>query len=426
MNIFRGNRRFSPASAVAVYQRGLAAFEQGQFLDAIAELTEIAEQRSLSGTLACFYLGQAHLQQGLNELRLGRYPAAIRHLTSARELNPTAAGLPRYLLAGYVGADRFDLAVAELEKDRDTGSNDELLPIRLAYALMRDGQHERAVATLQQAIEQSPCRADFRYQLGLILASAEDTKGAMESLQEALRLAPMDPAVHQNLAMVLAARGEVVRAVRHLAIAQKLRPHDAYLAMLLTLAVQASQAVDPHSSVEPAPVGEFPHEREALDALSELITQDPDFVEAFLCLPESHVDPEIFAMLAEMLELALERHPEYADLHYHCSRVYARIGRTDSAISAADRAVRINPGYVQALIQIGKLYAQTDRSEEAVGRLQTAIQHGGDYPDVHHLLGELYRHKGRIEQARAAFTRALELNSNYRRAQSALAELASA
>ena len=35
-------------------------------------------------------------------------------------------------------------------------------------------------------------------------------------------------------------------------------------------------------------------------------------------------DQEVFTVLAETLEWALEGYPEYADLHYHCSQVYQR------------------------------------------------------------------------------------------------------
>ena len=163
---------------------------------------------------------------------------------------------------------------------------------------------------------------------------------------------------------------------------------------------------------------------EDLDALGELIVSQPDFVEAFLRLPESPMDTDVFAMLAKTLERALERQPDYADLHHHCARVYARLGRTEEAIGAAQSALRINPRYVQALIQLGDLYARTDRRDEAVDRLRDAIAAGGDYPDVHYMLGRLHLDLGDRDAARSEYRRALELNAHYGAAREALAELA--
>ena len=114
----------SQRNAAAAYQSGLAAFEQGRLVEAIELLTAIADLHNLSGTLARFYLGQAHLQHGLNELRMGRYASAARHLTSAREINPTTAGLARYLVACHVGRGRYDLAAVELEKAQDENRGD--------------------------------------------------------------------------------------------------------------------------------------------------------------------------------------------------------------------------------------------------------------------------------------------------------------
>jgi len=422
----RGRKTGHNRNAAATYQAGIAAFEQGRYNEAVELLSAIAEQRSLPGTLARFYLGQTHLHHGIDELRLGRYASAARHLTAAREINPNSDDLSRYLLASHVGQGRFDLAAAELEKARDEGRGDDALPIRLAHALARDGQHDRAVETLEKAVNGLPQRADLRVQLGLLHAAVERFDAAVTVFEDATALTPNDAAVRQHLALALGARGDTVPAVEHLAIAQKLCPHDAYTALLLTLAVDAAQAAGEDVDVEPTPAKTTSLDDAAIKTLGNVIVEDPDFVESFLSLPESEVDPEIFAMLAAILERALERHPDYADLHYHCSRVYARLGRTESAITKADRAVEINPRYAQALIQLGRLYSETDQSTEAIDRLHTAVQSGGDYPDVHFMLGELYQRDGKAEHARTEYRRALALNSDYTRAQDALNALATA
>ncbi|MEE8384398.1 MAG: tetratricopeptide repeat protein, partial [Dehalococcoidia bacterium] len=261
----------------------------------------------------------------------------------------------------------------------------------------------------------------------LLHAAAEEFDPAVEALSEAVARAPLDAEIRKNLGLALAAAGRARQAVEHLAIAQKLRPHDAYAALLLSLAVKADQAAettDGPLAVDPAPAEMAPADEAAIETLGDLLTKDPDFVEAFLSLPESEVDAEIFAMLAAVLGQALEKHPDYADLHHHCARVYGRLGRIESAITEESRAVEINPRYVQALIQLGRLYVQADRSGAAIQRLQAAIESGGDYPDVHFMLGELHRGEGRAPQACRAYRRALALNSDYTSARRALEALA--
>lgn len=424
------------AGAARDYQRGLAAFETGRYLEAIEALTAVAEGNNLPATLAGFYLAQAHVQQGIVDLNDQRYAAAAAHFTEARRINPDSRGLSGYLARCYAAQNRFDLVASEMQRsdasDASDGSanasrrdtTDPTRPIRLAHAFVRDGQLPRAMAVLQDAVEAAPHRADLRLHLALLHASIESFDEALALLERAAELAPLDADVQLHLALTLAAVGRTDEAVRHLSTAQRLRPYDAHVALLLTIAVQSRQ--DGRKAAARAPVRAVAaaapsEESDSLEALGDVMTSEPEFVEAFLSLPESDVDPQVFAMLAATLERALERRPDYADLHYHCSRVYARLGRTDSAIEKAGRAVEINPRYVQALIQLGRLYAQTDRREEAIDRLKGAIDAGGDYPDVHCLLGDLHRRCGDAPRARQAYRKALELNANYSRAQEALA-----
>lgn len=413
------NRRHGDAknrTAAARYQAGLAAYERADYVAAIEQLAPLENERGLPATLAKFYLAQSHIHVGIAALRIQDHATASRHFLAARRINPDAKGLPEYLAACHAGCGRFDLAAAEMERGLDAGSRERTLPIRLAHAFVKDGQVDRAVETLTEAIRTQPHRADLPYQLGVILAASDRHAEAETVLRAAARLAPADAAIRLQWGLVLATTGDTVGSLRELSAAQKLRPRDAYAGWLLTLASQAARV-----AVEPATLSRQELDDNGLDALGEVAAADPEFVEAFLLLPASDVDGSVFGMLAATLERALARHPEYADLHYHCSRVYARLGRTDEAITSAQRATSINPRYVQALIQLGRLYAQTNRSVAAIERLQAAIASGGDYPDVHYLMGELYRQRGQRVEARERYERALELNANFGAARKALA-----
>ncbi len=409
----------TPAQAAAIYQRGLAAFETQRFEDAVELLSVIGDAGNLTGTLARFYLGQAHTHCGVSELSAGRHAAAARHFNAARTINPDSANLSRYLAACHAGMGRFDLVATEIERGGQA-DDDKMQPIRLAHAFARDGRLPRAIETLVEVIDAEPCRVDVRLQLGLIYAAAEEFEDAICVLLEAAELAPLLPEVRQHLGLALAAVGDHSEAIEHLAVAQKLRPHDAHLGWLLTLAVDAARSTCVKLAIDPATGRLDAVDDRSLEVLGELITQEPDFVESFLRLPASDVDAEVFAMLAAIFERALEDRPEFADLHYHCSRVYQRLGRSGDAMHKADEALRINPQYVQALIQLGRLHAEADDGEQALERLAQAVEYGGDYPDVHCLIGELCRRKGDIDGARDAFRKALHLNTDYDRARQAL------
>lgn len=416
--------QMSAAAAADLYRRGMAAYEVGRYDEAIELLTSLADCRGLPADLARFYLGQAHMRRGMAELSAGNHAEAAGHFSAARAMNPNTANFSRHIAACYAADRRFDLAAAELERDRDT--RDRALPIRLAHAFARDGRLQRAVETLVEIIDSQPHRIDVRIELGLLYAAAEELEDAICVLQETAALAPLDAEVRRHLGLALAAAGDYGEAVEHLAVAQRLLPNDPDLALLLTMAIDAAGTSCIKLAIEPVSGELETVDDRSLDLLGDLITQDPDFVEAFLSLPETGLDETIFALLADILRRALESRPDFADLHYHCSRVHERLGHTESALREAHQAVELNPRYIQALIQLGRLYAALDRSEEAIDRLRAALACGADYPDVHFLLGELYRGCGHADSAREAYRRALELNADYTRAREALAAVENA
>jgi tetratricopeptide (TPR) repeat protein len=425
------------------YQDGLAAYEAGRLSEAVSTLTRIADREDLMGTLARFYLGQSHLQLGLAELRLGRFQTAEQHLRSAATLNPGAENLSTYLASCLIGQRRYDLAAKEYERQLKIGGDDDQTPVHLALVLWKHGLNEQALEVLHRAARQHPQRADYHFHLGLLYASMDEYEEAAAALRLAVAAAPLDFDARQHLGLILAAVGDWSGAFEHLRVAQRMRPQNAYVALQLSFASRAagvregiiapangetSDAVERQSDAsqpQAAPLHSRPDDR-AIECLAEIVLHNPEFVEAFLALPQTGIDPEVFAFLAATLEAALERHPEYADLHYHCSLVYGRLGRTDAAIEAARRALDTNPRFVQALIQLAQLYAETDREQDAIIRLRQAVDRGADYPDVHFLLGRLYRKNGDLARARLAFERALELNRSYSAAREALAELVAA
>lgn len=416
-----GRRRMSPAEAAALYREGLSAFEAGDYERAIGQLSQIDDGCSVSSTLAKFYLGQSHLKHGIELMNDGRHVQAVHHFNVARRLNPDAAGLSRYLATCYAAQRKFDLAADELDRSPDSDVDASTQAIRLAYALARNGQVQKGIETLIEAMDKTPHRIDVRRHLGMMYVASEQYVDAICIFQEAVELAPLDAELRRCFGMALAASEDHAEAAEQLSIAMRLRPNDAYLGALTAMAMEASKSTCVKVRVDPATDQLAPIDDCSIDSLSELIVSEPDFVEAFLALPQTGMDDEIFSLMAGVLERALAMNPEFADLHYHCARVYQRLGRMNEAIDEASRAVEINPRYVQALIQLGQLYASQDKTLEARDRLGRAILFGGDYPDVHYLIGELYRREGDVASAADSYRRALALNERYGRARDALA-----
>jgi len=277
---------------------------------------------------------------------------------------------------------------------------------------------------LRDGIREDPESAEVHFQLGTLLAALEQYDEAELRFTQALSIDRDHAEALVSLAMCRGVRNAPSEAVTYLQRAQARRPHDARIGLLLAQAAKAihqrGQVVGVRADI---PAQEPMADQRGIEDLSRVIEAEPDFVDAFLSIPVGEVDEHVFAMLLKTLELALERQPEHAELHYHCGRVLDRLGRREDAICQNERAVQIDPKFTRALIELGKLYGKTDRSDDATSRLEQAVAAGADYADVHYLLGNLYRDRGQLNRARSAYRRALTINERYEAAQKALQAL---
>jgi len=407
------------------YRLGMSAFAAGDDEEVISRLAPLAgETDSPRAALCRYYLARAHYRLGTRLFNEGRFAEAARHFQTAQSLNDLASDLAGYLARCYLHTGQDAQAAEHLETLLKRRPGDVQVRIQLALTRYRQGDFDAAVTILEQGLDYPTPHAELHYQLGILAAAREDYLRAERSFERAILADPTHAAAHERLAQVCSVNGRSERVLPLLQRAHELDPHNARIALQITLLAQTGGlAGKPPQIFRHPPERAIRFDKDAIEKLTQAITAEPEFVEAFLSLPETEVDREVFSMLAAILEHALRDHPEYADLHYHCGAVYKRLGRRLDAIHHTERAVAINPHYVRALIQLATLYAQTDQWAMGVERLEQALQAGGDDPDVHRLLGELYAVGGQPERARRAYRRALELDHNDRVAREALEAL---
>ncbi len=403
------------------YERGMAAYGQRRYADAVSLLeAAAAREGDPASTLARYYLSRSHHRLACELLQAGRHDQAAAHFTAAGELSPSTTDLPHYLADCYLAQRRFDAASHQLEQALALGHETGETWVRLALAQYQAGDPFRAVATLRQAVRHRPGDAEVHHQLGIVAAAMGELSQAQHHFEAAIARDPSHARALERLAQCCAIQGRHERALRYLERAHQIEPENSRIAWQLTLL--APEEAARILSVAPAARTRIDHR--ALDRLARIILEEPEFIDAFVALPPTAADPEVFLTLSATLRRTLEKHPGYADLQYRYGLVQQRLACSTQAIAAAERALQINPRYVNALILLAQLYAQTDRAADAVDRIEAAISAGADYPDVHCLMGRLCQRIGSIERARTAYRRALELNDQYQEAREALASLA--
>ena len=366
----------------------------------------------------------AAARRGLCLLGAGLYEKAESMFRRAQQTGWTDGSLPAFLAASLYGQGRAEdaaQAVAPSVVQRDAGT---AAQVRHALLLWEAGRPDDAIASLRHSVSKNPERAELHFQLGTLLSSMQDYEEAELRFTQAINLDRRHTEAWVSLAMCCGLRHAPREAVGYLQTAQKQRPNDLRIAMLLAQAAAAVQATGAEVCLQPAMPDEAYVDPAGVAELASVIQSDPDFVDAFLSISVTDLDKRVYAMLLATIELALERQPEHAELHFHCGQVLDRLGRREDAISATERARAIDPTFARALIELGRLYHRTNRRADAMARLEEAIRAGADYADVHLMLGDLYRDEGKTDRAKASYRRALALNDRYEAAEQALAALA--
>jgi len=183
-------------------QAGLAAKQQGNLPEAIAEFQKVTE---LAPQLAAGFvnLGAAYLDAH-------RYPAAIAPLKKALELNPQLPGADQMLGMALLSAGYAAEAIPHLQRTQGA----------LGIAQLKTGNLTEAIANLSAALKQQPNDPDLMYYLGR--ASGLFSKQIFDSLDASY---PDSPRAHQALAENYAVLRQVPQAEKEYREALRLRPY---------------------------------------------------------------------------------------------------------------------------------------------------------------------------------------------------------
>lgn len=405
------------------YQEGVQAYRAGDFPAAIDCLRGLLDQGDLAGRLARYYTAMSHRGLARDHIRSGDYAQAAQELGQATVLVGNHADLAGYLLAVYARTGQRELFAQQAERMAHQQPADALAQVSLAQAQWQSGRRPLAILTLTQAIRHLGDLAILHVNMGLMQAAQDQHEQARVSFAKAVQADKRNPDAWRYLALTESALGNVMAAAEAMLRAYRRGGENLMLTYELCLVCDAAVKAG-HRFVIPLRRKAHGLRGGDIGALARAIAADHDLVAAFLALPPSSVDGEVFGLLSAALRGALREHPDYADLHYQASCVHARLGRSGQAIEHARLSVAINSGYTAALLHLAGLEGKAGRLEAAQERLSQALRAGGDWPDVHAALGDVLGRAGQKEQAELHYRRALELNRNYTEAAEGLSRLA--
>jgi tetratricopeptide (TPR) repeat protein len=308
--------------------------QQQNFAEALALLKTLPDQ-GLEGK-------EIHRKMGLIYLELEQYDEAIREFNTILAQEPEADTVRLYLGTAYSEKKDYKKAIEEFGKIPKTSPVYYDAVGQTAFLYKEQGNPERGIAMLKEAIAEKPDKAELHLYLSGIHESLEKPKEALKVLTDVEDRFPKDPAIKFRIAVLYDKIGN-----RNACIAR--------LKQVLALAPEDAQALN-YLGYTYAEMGI--HLDEALGYLKKAVSLRPDDGFILDSLGWVYFKMKRYDAAIAKLEEAVKLADGDATIVEHLGDAYAAKRDHRRALAAYQRVLKIDPGNKAVSEKIRKLKAE--------------------------------------------------------------------
>ncbi|WNJ17511.1 tetratricopeptide repeat protein [Pontibacter sp. G13] len=138
----------------------------------------------------------------------------------------------------------------------------------------------------------------------------------------------------------------------------------------------------------------------AIFALSQAISCDPNYVDAWVLRGISHLRLEAFESAITDFSEAIELDPSEEVAFFNRGLSHWKEDRPVDAVSDYTEAIEINPDYPSAYVNRGLAFLQLGEYRPAIGDLSIALKFIPDHPDILIARAEAFLHLGNLPNSR--------------------------
>lgn len=275
----------------------------------------------------------------------GRSDEAVPYLERALQLDPMAEYAVENLGLIRLDEGRYAEAISLLKKRIERRPKDAISRVNLAKALLATGDRAAALAQLEEAVRLTPDNAVARARLALVLADLGRLDEAAGSADRAVELDPDNETAQLAAGRVALLANAPEQAARH--YREALEHSRASTEAALGLAVALRRTGQPEQADA------------AADALAAALTSPDATLQAAMTVSASVASEAA----VELLQAAIRRAPDAAELHLALGRFLASINRSSEALAAYRRALELRPRWADAANSLALLWATADDAE---------------------------------------------------------------
>jgi tetratricopeptide (TPR) repeat protein len=362
---------------------------------------------------------------------LGKHPDHNAVLNVTRDLAKGHAQLPEAHFAvaqAAIGAGNYDVASAEIKEALKLRPDWELGALLNAQILQEKQSTAKATEYLHGFLETYPKSREVRANYARLLIAGKQLKEARDQYQVMLNEAPTNPDIVVTMGLLSLQMNEFDQAEASFKRALELKYRDAdslhfYLGQVYEERKQYDDAMKQYSAVTAGEqyvaaqaryaflLGRQNKVAEAREYLQNVkVTTDEQ--RALLIQAEAQLlrEAKDYQASFEVLNKALQVHPDQPDLLYDSAMAAEKLDRIDVVESNLRKLIALKPDHAQAYNALGYTLAdRTDRFKEAKQYIEKALALSPDDPFILDSMGwVLYRMgdaKGGLEYLQRAYTK---------------------
>ena len=302
--------------------------------------------------------------QGIQEFNAGQLDAALETFTQVTTIAPDFADAHYHLGLVYYQKAEFRKAIDALTQTLKLLPRDIDALIKLGLASHKAGDRhasdtlakrtlcEQAIKAYHTALEIQPHNVEALNNLGLAYQELGQFGDAITAYEKGLTLNPELPQLHTNLAIArdLQARIYSLAAYQHYRIGMQ--------------AKRAGQT------------------EVAINAWKQAVVESPKYLQAYLQLAELYFEKGEYetairtylSAIASISEGDHFRHVDAADIFYNLGNSYLYAQQLESAVSAYQQAVDLNPKMASAWANMGTVLLEMEQFDAAIASCQSALE----------------------------------------------------
>jgi tetratricopeptide (TPR) repeat protein len=330
----------------------------------------------------------AHFKLGRVHRELGNLALARKHFEKALELAPTYYQAGTYL--AIIKEEANDMKGAlEMYSWLAHATNGALYHRKVAAMHLKNQDFAKALEAFENLIRVEPTDTKTRIYVARLLIEMGKIDQARDTLRDLVKMDPSNGSLRIMLGMILETQDKLDDALTEYA---KVDLDSTAYVEAVKMRLSALRKLQRTAEIDQLLVGAVAHAEK---------TEDADRSEALFEVSAYYaVDLKDVERAHVLLDRALKRFPESANLLYQKGMVFERESRSDEGIRVMQKILEKHPEHAGALNFIGYSWAEKgERLEEAESHIRRALKLKPDDPYVMDSLGWVLYKQGKNEEA---------------------------